>query len=138
MARETKKKLANKHVSTLPEAEETQARNPESVAADGRYHHKFVVQGLSEDWEDPVQDEMHRANRLATLQSALNLGLHPQEEARYDGAEPDERTDRPAAKRSTTLRYSVAVIPAHAAHAPDTETPSKALARMGGSTADKK
>ena len=127
MARNTK--LANKHVSSLPTSEETQARNPEDVERDGRYHHFFVVQGLSEDWEAPEQDSMHAANRLAVLQSALNLGLHPQGEARYDGAEEDERTTRPASKRSTKLKYSVEVLPAHEAFAPDTETPSKVIAR---------
>jgi hypothetical protein len=137
MAREAKKKLANKHVSSLPESQETQARNPESVPADGRYHHYFVVQGLAEDWEAPEQDAMHAANRLATIQAALNLGLHPQGEARYDGAEEDERTTRPASKRSTKLKYSVEVLPAHAAHAPDTVTPFKVLAKTEGRTTEK-
>lgn len=127
-----KREPKNVNVSSLPTSEETQARNPENVPADARYHHHFVVQGLAEDWEASEQDEMHAANRLATLQSALNLGLHPQGEARYDGAEEDERTTRPDSKRSTKLKYSVEVLPAHAAHAPDTETPSKVLARTEG------
>ncbi len=92
---------------------------------DGRYHKTYVV--LARDWnEDSDADD---ANKVAVLQEALNLGLHPRGDVAYDGAEahPDGH--------SLFLRYSVEVIPAALDENPaDTKTPSKKLDELGGST----
>ena len=76
---------------------------------------------MSEDYIDPewIALQMHEANKLAVLQDALNRGLHPQEEARFDGAQDT---------RGTELVYSVTVIPATSdERAAATVTPSAAL-----------
>jgi hypothetical protein len=116
-------------VTELPTAQEVQERQPENVPADNRYHKHFVVSASSSDWEAPEHDSMHNANRLAILEEAMHHGLHPQGEARYDGAEeiPGNR-GRDTAK----LFYSVEVVPADQASAPHTVTVSKVLKEHGG------
>lgn len=126
-----KKKAAEKESTGKHTPEEIQARQPEHVPADGRYHQHFVVSAASDDWEHPVHDSMHNSNRLAVLEAALHHGLHPQEEARYDGHElvPGNR-----GRHTTKLFYSVAVVPAGQADAPETLTVSKVLKAHGGTT----
>lgn len=126
-----KKEPKNKSVTELPANLEIQARQPELVGADGRFHKVVTVSAHAEDWEAPEHDSMHAANRLAVLQEALSLGLHPQEEARYDGSElvPGNR-----GRHTTRLTYSVAVLPADQAHAPDTVVPAKVLAAGDGTS----
>jgi hypothetical protein len=124
-----KKEPKNVPVTAMPTAQEVQARQPEDVPADDRYHKHFVVSAASEDWEAPVHDSMHNANRLAILEEAMHHGLHPQGEARYDGHElvPGNR-----GRHTTKLFYSVDVVPADQADAPATVTVSKVLAAHGG------
>lgn len=116
-------------VTELETAQETQARQPENVPADGRYHRFFTVSAASDDWEDPAHDSMHNANRLAILEEAMHHGLHPQGEARFDGSEeiPGNR-----GRHTTNLLYSVEVLPADQAHAPTTTTVSSVLRTHGG------
>jgi hypothetical protein len=116
-------------VSDMETPLEVQARQPEDVPADNRYHQHFVVSASSDDWEDPAHDSMHNANRLAILESALHHGLHPQGEARYDGHQeiPGNR-----GRHTTHLFYSVDVVPADQADAPHTTTVSKVLKEHGG------
>lgn len=121
-------------VSEMPTAQEVQERQPENVPADNRYHKHFVISAVSEDWEDPVHDSMHNANRLAILEEALHHGLHPQGEARYDG---HEETEGNRGRHTTKLFYSVEVVPADQADAAETVTVSKVLKAHGGkSTAE--
>lgn len=118
-------------VSEMQTAQEIQARQAEDVVADGRYHYIVTVSASSADWEDPVHDSMHNANRLAVLESALHHGLHPQGEARFDG-HSTEGGNR--GRYVTRLEYSVEVLPADQAHAPSTVTVSKVLADHGGTS----
>jgi hypothetical protein len=126
-----KKEPATPRVTEMPTAQEVQARQPEDVPADNRYHKHFVVSAASEDWEAPEYDSMHNANRLAILEEAMHHGLHPQGEAQYDGAEliPGNR-----GRDTTKLHYSVEVVPADQAHAPSTVTVSKLLKDHGGTS----
>lgn len=116
-------------VSEMPTAQEVQERQPEHVPADNRYHKHIVVSASSADWEDPVHDSMHNANRLQILEEAMHHGLHPQGEATFDGA---ETTAGNRGRDTTKLHYSVEVVPADQAHAPDTVTVSKVLKEHGG------
>jgi len=109
--------------------------------ADGRYRKVFTVQvprvssGTVDDldWSDSQHDAMHEANKVAVLQEALNRGLHPQEEAQFDGPLGDSSDD---ASGTDTLVYSVKAIPAASEGdvAAKAYTPSAALADQGGST----
>lgn len=129
-----KREPATPHTTGMATAQEVQARQPEDVPADNRYHMFFTVTATSDDWEAPEHDSMHNANRLAILESALHHGLHPQGEASYDGAEeiPGNR-----GRHTTKLLYSVEVVPADQADAPATTTVSKVLKDHGGkSTAE--
>lgn len=124
-----KKDPPTPRVANMPTAQEVQARQPEDTPADNRYHKHFMVSAASEDWEDPVHDSMHNANRLAILEEAMHHGLHPQDEARFDGHElvPGNR-----GRDTTRLFYSVEVLPADQADAPHTVTVSKVLKDHGG------
>lgn len=71
------------------------------------YQKVYVVYPPLADWTPPDgDDDWHRPNLAATLQEAVNRGLHPQSEATYVGSElhPDGH--------SWCLRYSVPVVPA--------------------------
>jgi len=129
----TKKQAGPKtpRVTEMATNEEIAARQADSDAQDGRYHHVFTVSAASEDWEAPEHDSMHAANRLAVLDAALHHGLHPQEEARYDGAELIHGN---RGRDTTRLSYSVKVLPADQAHAPSTVTVSKELAAGDGTS----
>lgn len=100
---------------------------------DGRFYKVYAVEaprvstGTAPDldWSAPEHDALHEANKVAILQEALNRGLHPQQEASFDGARDEDGA----------LVYSVAVIPASGdERAAATVTPSKAIADLGGST----
>lgn len=131
MAAKPKKDPRNVPVTALDTTDEVAARQPEDVPRDGRFHKVVTVSAHAEDWEAPEHDSMHAANRLATIQEALGLGLHPQEEARYDGSElvPGNR-----GRHTTRLAYSVAVVPADQAVPSETIVPAKVLAASGGTT----
>jgi hypothetical protein len=95
-----------------------------------RYRKDYVIQARA--WDEakgtPGEEDLHHANRVDTLQQALLVGLHPQEEATFDGAE-----ELPG--KSVQLSYSVAVKPAgldEKAH--DAVTPRKALLDLPGNT----
>lgn len=110
----------------LSDAEVVDARTPEG-SDDGRFHKTFTV--LARDWDG--NSEADDANKVAVLQDALNLGLHPRGDVSYDGS--DERPDG----KSLDLYYSVDVIPAGRDEVPgETKTPSEKLDDLGGSTHD--
>jgi len=110
--------------------------------ADGRFHRVFHVQAArvstrdqssaTSDWNAPEYDSMHEANKLAVLQEAMNVGLHPRAEATFDGAsEPDELAG------SCDLTYSVECVPASSERPEEAAlayTPSAALNDLGGTS----
>ncbi len=111
-----------------PRVEEINARTVDGPK-DGRFHRDFVVPARG--WND--SDDAHEANKVAVLQQALHRGLHPRGDVSYDG-----RSDHPDGK-SLVLSYSVDVILASEDDRPaDTNTPSKAIDDLGGSTSSKK
>lgn len=133
----------------LTDAEIVQRRTPDVDGkplwpADGRFHRSFNVEtprvtglGLEDDatsdWKSSDHDAMHEANKVAVLQEALNLGLHPRSEATFDGAGPKN-----ALTGTVALTYSVEVVPASSETPEETAAltyhPSRALADQGGST----
>jgi hypothetical protein len=100
------------------------------ATTDDRFRRTFVVK--DRDWQN-VQaskyDDAHEANKVALLQDALNVGLHPLDEATFDGAEE-------AGYKSVGLSYSVPVRVASLSDKPtaDVVTPSNALKDMPGGT----
>lgn len=106
-----------------------------ATAADSRYRHHFNI-GLDRgvdpekvDWNDAVHDAMHEANKVAVLQFAMNVGLHPQGDAIFEGPISSGQS------RTAKLVYSVEVVPAALAEdASQTLTPRKALVEMPGAS----
>ena len=131
----------------LTDAQIVQRRTPDIDGrplwpADGRFHRAFNVEtprvssrdqaDATSDWWSSDHDAMHEANKVAVLNEALNLGLHPRGEATFDGAGPKNDLTGTVA-----LSYSVEAVPASSespAEAATAFTPSKALAEQGGST----
>lgn len=115
------------HVGQLTEDQEVAARSGPDFPADGKFRKVFVLSGR--DYEaNQLNDDMHRANEVATLQEALNKGVHPKGEARLESEESTH-------DGSVRLTYAVDGVPAHADEAPsETHTPAKAIDDMGGST----
>jgi hypothetical protein len=87
--------------------------------SDGTRHVKeFVV--LARQWGD--SDGEHLANKAGVANEAIQRGLHPRGDVRFDGAEghPDGQ--------SLVLTYSVDTVPASVDNAPqDTTTPRDIL-----------
>ncbi len=97
-----------------PEAEVSQRSAGDS---DGmRYVREFVL--LARDWPSAEAGYNHDPNRAAVSNEAIQRGLHPRGDVRFDGAEnhPDGH--------SVTLTYSVETVPSSVDHRPqDTTTP---------------
>jgi len=114
------KELSDKDVVAL--------RTEPGTAPTNLYRKTYVVQtqGLASDGSG--NEDMHEANKVATLQEALNRGLHPTEAAKLEDTEDDGRG-------STRFTYSVPVVPAarHEVSA-ETYTPTRALNDLGGTT----
>ena len=83
--------------------------------SDGTRHVKeFVL--LSRDYYDVPA--VHEANSAAVANEAIQRGLHPRGDVRFDGAEDHPDGD------SVTLTYSVETVPSSVDHNPgDTTTP---------------
>lgn len=114
-------------VGQLPADAEVAARTGPDAKIDGKFRHTFVLSGRDYD-ANRDNDDMHRANQVATLQFALNQGVHPVGEAALEGTEE-------TADGSVRLTYAVEGIPAHDNEVPaDAYTPAKAIRDMGGST----
>ncbi|MGW1949035.1 hypothetical protein ACWCRC_32525 [Streptomyces sp. NPDC001940] len=93
-------------------------------SADGsgglRHVKEFVV--LKSTWPARDEDDAHKANAAAVANEAIQRGLHPRGEARFDGAE-----DHPDG-HSLTLTYSVNVVPSSIDTEPaETTTPRDVL-----------
>ncbi|MCX4232813.1 hypothetical protein [Streptomyces ortus] len=92
---------------------------------DGRFHREYVVPAKS--WNGDVGS--HEANKVSVLQQALHRGLHPRGDVSFDG-----QHDHPDGQ-SLVLPYSVDVLLASEDdQQAQTNTPSKAIERLGGST----
>lgn len=114
-------------VEELSPKEEIAARTAPDAKATGRFVKSFVISARDWNVDGPV-DDMHRANQVATLQEALNRGLHPSGEAKFDGSET-------LWDGSVELTYSAPVVLAHLDEDPaSTYTPRAAVNDMGGST----
>lgn len=102
-------------------------------SADGsdgmRFVKEFVV--LARQWGD--SDEEHTANKAGVANEAIQRGLHPRGDIRFDGSE--EHVDGV----SLTLTYSVETVPASVDHHPeDTTTPRDVIEDAGGDTSASK
>jgi|SRR6187549_59251 len=137
-----------KDENELTDHEIVQRRTPDTAGrdpwpADGRFHRVFNIQkpvvsdpnlqdDATSDWNSSDHDAMHEANKVAVLQEALNLGLHPRAEATFDGAGPVNKWTGTCA-----LTYSVEVVPASSEEpeaAASVVVPGNAIAAQGGST----
>lgn len=117
------------------DAEMIAARTTGDVPADERFYREFVI--LARDYQSGNQEELHRANRLAVLQEAMNRGLHPKGTFADVRLELEEKLGEHAlrSKESIKLTYSVPVVPATRDGEPaGTLTPSRALEELDGTT----
>ena len=118
--------------TTEPEMIAARAADNDSDS-DDRFRRTYVVK--DRDWknvEASKYDDAHEANKVALLQDALNVGLHPLDEATFDGIDTD------CGYKSVGLKYSVPVRVAALSDQPteDVVTPSNALKdKPGGTTA---
>lgn len=108
---------------------EVAARTGPDSPVDGKFRKVFVLS--ARDYTSNADNEdMHRANAVATLQEALNRGVHCLGDARLEGTEE-------TADGSVRLTYVVEAVPASEHEVPaETQTPSKAIKEMGGSTVE--
>lgn len=126
-ARKTTSARAKQHPAKAGEPEvEVDERTADG--SDGmRFVKEFVV--LAARWND--EDYQHEANRAGVVNEAIQRGLHPRGDVRFDGAEghPDGL--------SLVLTYSVETVPASVDHHPeDTTTPRDVIEADGGDTSD--
>lgn len=101
----------------------------EQRSADGssgtRHVKEFVV--LARQWGDFTPE--HEANKAGVANEAIQRGLHPRGDVRFDGA-----ADHPDGE-SVTLTYSVNTVPASIDHTPQaTTTPRDVIEAAGGDT----
>lgn len=110
---------AKKTASSKP-APEAEVAKRSADGADGTRHVKeFVVLGATIGDEDGPD---HAPNKLATLQEAIQRGLHPRGDVTFDGVE----TLHDGVSR--LLRYSVETVPASMDSEPEnTTTPRGAI-----------
>jgi hypothetical protein len=96
----------------VPEAEVAERS---ADGSDGmRFVKDFVV--LARQWGG--SDSEHTANKVGVVNEAIQRGLHPRGDVRFDGSE-----DQPDGV-SLTLTYSVQTVPASVDHHPgETTTP---------------
>jgi hypothetical protein len=94
--------------------------------SDGTRHVKeFVV--LARQWGDSEAE--HAANKAGVANEAIQRGLHPRGDVRFDGAQAHDDGE------STILTYSVETVPASVDHQPeDTTTPRDVIEAAGGDT----
>ena len=87
-----------------------------------RYVKDFVV--LARDWYD--NPAAHVANAAAVASEAIQRGLHPRGDVRFDG--PEDHSDG----HSLTLTYSVETVPSSVDRTPqDTATPRSIITGDG-------
>lgn len=126
MARKTKADEVQS-ADQLPGAQEVAVRTGPDTPADGYFRHTFTL-SPRDGGENANNDDMHRANEVATLQHALHKGVHPKGEAFLEGISTRE-------DGSVDFTYAVKSIPASEDDAPgQSQVPAKAIREMGGST----
>ena len=126
-----KKTAASTRAKQFPAQDGESAVEVDERSADGadgtRYVKEFVV--LKASWPSRDEDDAHKANAAAVANEAIQRGLHPRGEARFDGAE-----DHPDGL-SLTLKYSVNTVPSSIDEVPqDTTTPRDVIEAAGGDT----
>jgi hypothetical protein len=114
-------------------AEEVEQRSADG--AEGTRHVKvFVTEPGAES--NPA---MHEANKAGVLQEAIQRGLHPRGEVRFDGAEVKTTESGLRTFRHAELTYSVEVVPASVDTKPtETTTPRDQIESDDGDTATPK
>lgn len=122
---------------SLQGTEEGREQEVEQRSADGsdgtRFEKKFIVDKGAEHSE-----AQHEANKANVLEDAIQRGLHPRGEVRFDGAEDLTREPAEPGRRYfplVELTYSVETIPAAVDTQPvETTTPRDQIASDDGST----
>jgi len=114
-------------------AEEVEQRSTDG--AEGTRHVKvFVTEPGAEQ-----NEAMHEANKAGVLQEAIQRGLHPRGDVRFDGAEVKTTQSGPRTFQHAELTYSVEVIPASVDTEPtETTTPRDQIESDDGSTSTPK
>lgn len=114
-------------------AEEVEQRSADGAAGD-RYVKEFVTEPGAQH-----NAAMHEANKAAVLQEAIQRGLHPRGEVRFDGAEEQTSESGSRVFKHAVLTYSVRVVPASVDTQPgETTTPRDQVESDGGDTAKPK
>ena len=130
-AKKTATSTAEARTKQFPAQDGEPAVEVDERSADGadgtRYVKEFVV--LKASWPSRDEDDAHKANAAAVANEAIQRGLHPRGEARFDGSE-----DHPDGL-SLTLKYSVNTVPSSVDEVPqDTTTPRDVIEAAGGDT----
>lgn len=115
----SKSRAAAKQFPAKAGEPETEVGKRSADGSDGTRHVKeFVL--LARQWGG--SDDEHTAHKASVAGDAIQRGLHPRGDVRFDGAE-----DHPDGQ-SVVLTYSVETVPASVDHAPqDTTTPRNIL-----------
>jgi hypothetical protein len=117
---------------------EGRATEVEQRSADGAAGTRYVKEFVTEPGAEH-NEPMHEANKAGVLQEAIQRGLHPRGEARFDGAEVHTTESGPRVFRHAVLTYSVEVIPASVDTRPtETTTPRDQIESDDGDTATPK
>lgn len=117
---------------------EGRADEVEHRSADGADGTRWVKQFVTEPGAEN-NPATHEANKAAVLQEALQHGLHPRGDVRFDGAEETKTESGPRTFRHVVLTYSVEVVPASVDTLPaETTTPQDQVESTGGGTAAEK
>ena len=123
MAAAPKKTAASARAKQFPAQEGEPEVEVDERSADGaeglRHVKEFVV---LKSWPAGDEADAHKANAAAVANEAIQRGLHPRGEARFDGSE--EHPDG----HSLTLTYSVETVPSSIDTEPgETTTPRDVL-----------
>lgn len=117
---------------------EGRAEEVEHRSADGADGTRWVKEFVTEPGSEH-NALMHEANKAAVLQEALQRGLHPRGDVRFDGAKETKTESGPRTFRHVTLTYSVQTIPASVDTQPnETTTPRDQVESDDGDTATPK
>lgn len=107
---------------------EVDERSPDGSSGT-RHVKEFVV--LGDNWTG--EEYQHEANKAAVANEAIQRGLHPRGEAKFDGAEDHEDG------ASLVLTYSVETVPSSIDDKPeDTTTPRDVIEADGQDTSSSK
>ncbi|GAA1281501.1 hypothetical protein [Saccharothrix xinjiangensis] len=121
----------------LTGTEEGQAAEVEQRSADGAEGTRFVKVFVTDPGAEHNEPQ-HEANRAAVLNEAIQRGLHPRGEVRYEGSKDVTPEPKEPGRRTfprVELTYSVDTIPAVVDHKPaETTTPRDQIVSDDGST----